>query len=157
MKMNILKAAVAVAFAMGTIGLAWAEGPPRLSPAELGALVKNSNGNSNAAIRMAGAAPAADGTGVGVTASRNGAALANALVSGWNTESCYTAVWYYDGTYHYVFALNSDGSYFYAYSTSSTQISLQGTFLNSCGTGATYHVNLSGSPGAFTVVEVETR
>jgi len=152
MTLRILKTAAVAAFVLiGTLGVALAEVPALPTPAQLSALARL---HSPAMATAAGSI--AEGTGMGHMA--NGTAVAAPqLASGWNAEICSTALWYFDGTYHFLFAFNSDTSYLYAYSTSSTQTSLQGTMLSACSTGGTYHVYLAGSPGSFTIQYLQNR
>ena len=148
MNANILKSAAIAAFAIfGTLGVALAEVPAPPSPEQLGALIHPRGGPS--------VARAPEGTGTGhLTNTKLGVATTPSLVSGWNTEFCYTALWYNDGTYHYIFGFNSDGSYLYAYSSGSSLTSLQATLLNACGSGSYYHVYLNASGG---IVYLENR
>ena len=150
MRTSILKTAGVAALALvGTGALAYAGQPAPLSPDQLGALV-----HSQGPRVMAGVAPGPQGSGSGVFANGTTAAVKNALVSGWNTEVCYTAEWYFDGTYTYLFALNNDNSYLYAYSTGINLTALQATMLNACGSGSNYHVYLNSSGG---IVALENR
>lgn len=116
------------------------------APADLAKLLRSP------APTAAGAGHAGGGIG-----SLNGKATGTAasFTAGWNRYHCYAALWFKSGSWQYVYAYNTEGTYFYYGVNSALASSAQNALRTACQNGHQYSIYITDTTtGAYSTIQI---